>query len=70
MKNTSEGYKTIQANEISLVPNFRDFDFDLFIISYFDYKKYISERLKERLVKEKITGIEIKESKMFISSVT
>ncbi len=64
MKNTSEWYKTIQANEISLIPNFRDLELDLFIISYFDNKKYISERLKDKLVKEKITGVEIKESKI------
>jgi len=38
--------------------------FDMFEISHFDQKKYISETLKERLEKEKITGVEIKESKI------
>jgi hypothetical protein len=36
----------------------------MFETSHFDQKKYISETLKERLEKEKITGVEMKESKI------
>lgn len=70
LKNTSEGYKTLQASEISLLPTFQDLSFDMFIISGFDRKKYISERLKEMLEKETITGIEINESKLSIQLIT
>jgi len=59
-------YKTINAFDIYLIDEFLKLSLDLFIISYFDLRTYISEDLKSRMLKEKITGIEISKSNITI----
>jgi hypothetical protein len=51
----------LRAETVTLDKIF-DKTLDLFMISAFDQALYISERLKDRIIKENITGIEVKSS--------
>jgi hypothetical protein len=64
MDDTKEGFKNVEASKVAMLTKFMDLHLDLFVISYFDNERNISQSLKDRLIKEKVTGIEIKESKI------
>ena len=51
----------IKTEQLFLSPRFYDLMLDLFIISGFDHRTYINETLRNRLLKQKVTGIEITE---------
>jgi hypothetical protein len=61
--------KFVASPRIFLKSDFFKLQLDLFTISRIDYNTYISEALKDKLIKEKITGIEIRESKLPIPSI-
>jgi hypothetical protein len=49
---------TIWSKQITFLPSF-DKNLDMFIVSLFDAKTYISDALKNKIEQEKITGIKI-----------
>lgn len=56
----------IKAQTIYLKPEFYELKMDLFIISTIDYNKYVSEKLRDRLIEDRITGLEIISVKQFL----
>ncbi|MCR6639841.1 MAG: hypothetical protein NVV82_12900 [Sporocytophaga sp.] len=54
-------YGQLKANKVTLGNTF-DKSLDLFMISAFDQNLYISQKLKDKIIEEKLTGIEIKSS--------
>lgn len=63
--NAGLGNRIFPKNGYHFVENFDVFEYDLFRIGYIDINFYISERLKNRLEQENITGVKFYESPFF-----
>jgi hypothetical protein len=64
-KNAGSDRKIRPKNSYYFIDGFNIFEYDVFRIGYFDKTFYVSERLKNELEENNITGVEFFEEPLF-----